>query len=670
MIMDANAGGNTPELSQTIDELRHAERIQKALYQIADLAGSEMKMDDALKRLHHIIAELMYAENFYIILYDAQHDSVRFRYFVDSDTRPSEVSAYLHSQGASQASQPELAQAAQDSGTHGITRADIPLRNIEYSLTWYVIRHGRPLRGSLDQIEQALPGPLKSPGATSRDWLGVPMIDGTEVKGLLVSQSYEREAVFSQRDQDLLSFVASHVLTMLQRRQTRKDLEQAVIQRTQELAETNQALKEEVALRRQNERLQRALYHIAEQAGESSDERDFFALVHREVSRLLYAENFFVALLVDDDTALEFGYYADEFRTSQTRRPLARGLTEYALRSHAGVLLSRADIEALIKAGEVKIQGPNAYAWLGVPLQCEGRVLGLVAVQSYRADCHYEPRDLELLRFVSRQIASTLERKRALASLKEAKATLEQRVAERTQALSAANTALARQSATDPLTGLHNRRYLSEQIPKDIALISRQFERDSSSDGTTSSPSTHLLFLMLDLDHFKQINDEYGHAAGDSALKQVSEIIMQCIRESDIAVRWGGEEFLLVARFTDADFAPKLAERVRKMVAEHAFSIGHTQPVYLTCSIGFAQYPFFPSHPSRVHWEEVINIADNCLLAAKKKWRNAWIGMHPSARATLDPPPAKIATEIPKLIEEGLLEVYSSRPDPTGLIWP
>ncbi len=662
--MPEQAPSDQLHLQQTIEELRHAERVQKALYQISDLAGTDLETDEILKRLHQIVAKLMYAENFYIFLYNAQKDTVRFRYFADAATRPQDVSAHVGRQSGDDA-QPD----ADSADEHGFKLADIPLGNIENSLTWWVIRLGRPLRGALDDIEQNLPGSLRRLGATSRDWLGVPMLDGNEVKGLLVAQSYEQSNVYSAQDQDLLSFVASHVLTTLQRRQTRKDLENVVISRTQELARANQALKAEVAQRRRNERLQKALYHIAEQASEGGAEKDFFELVHREVGDLFYAENFFVALLVNHDTALEFVYYADQYREAQSKRPLAFGLTEYALRSSDGVLLTRDDIEQLVHDSEVSVEGPNAWAWIGVPLQCEGRTLGLIAVQSYREDRVYQQEDLDLLRFVSRQIANSLERKRALASLKEAKETLEQRVAERTQALSEANAALAEQSQTDPLTGLRNRRHLIEHLPTDIALIDRQHRDARQNPAKGVDKPASLLFLMLDIDHFKQVNDVHGHAVGDRVLMQMSGIINQCMRETDTAVRWGGEEFLLVARFTDPDFAPELAERLRKMISERPFDIGQGRKIRLTCSIGFAQYPFVPERPDRVHWEEAINIADHCLYAAKQSWRDGWVGVAWNEQQTGDGLPARIAPAIPALVESGHLQLHSSRPHSTGLVW-
>lgn len=241
---------------------------------------------------------------------------------------------------------------------------------------------------------------------------------------------------------------------------------------------------------------------------------------------------------------------------------------------------------------------------------------------------------------------------------------LEQQVAERTQELSAANHALAEQSLTDPLTGLRNRRYLTQSLPADIAMAGRHYRDRQHSNAD-------LLFLMIDIDHFKTVNDRYGHSAGDAVLQQFSGILHDQLRESDTVARWGGEEFLLVARCTDVEFAAQLAERLRSAVSSHDFELeGHTQPLRLTCSIGFAQYPLFRDKPEHVGWSKVVDLADLCLYAAKRSGRDIWVGLlsgdtKPSTEH-LDP----MTGHIPELIACGSLVAQTSHPDGAdGLIW-
>ncbi|WP_192156766.1 diguanylate cyclase [Rhodanobacter sp. 7MK24] len=215
-------------------------------------------------------------------------------------------------------------------------------------------------------------------------------------------------------------------------------------------------------------------------------------------------------------------------------------------------------------------------------------------------------------------------RNRALATL------VTQRTAELAQAneaLQQANEALARQVLIDPLTGLKNRRYLSEHIEPDLASA-RRYHQDALMHGL---PPMHLLFLMVDIDHFKRVNDTWGHSSGDRVLQQFRDMLLSATRGADTPVRMGGEEFLILARSAPPDAGPQFAERIRAAVAAERFDLGNGEHVHLTCSIGFANYPFFAGEPEKLRWEQVVNLADECLYAAKRQGRNAWAGVPPVA---------------------------------------
>ncbi|MFC5435105.1 diguanylate cyclase [Rhodanobacter umsongensis] len=212
------------------------------------------------------------------------------------------------------------------------------------------------------------------------------------------------------------------------------------------------------------------------------------------------------------------------------------------------------------------------------------------------------------------------------ASLRRRNRTLADLVAQRTSELQAAMLALSEQSITDPLTGLKNRRYLLDHIDRDIAVVERQYS-SATAEQAPSEGNTDITFLMVDIDHFKEVNDTYGHAAGDRVLEQMRDILLAAARESDTPIRWGGEEFLIVARFTMPCSGALLAERLRAMVAAHPFELGDGRVIHRTCSIGFAGYPFFAKAPRRLNWEQVVSLADECLYAAKRRGRNAWAGV-------------------------------------------
>ena len=203
---------------------------------------------------------------------------------------------------------------------------------------------------------------------------------------------------------------------------------------------------------------------------------------------------------------------------------------------------------------------------------------------------------------------------------------LEDKVKERTADLRLANDKLEQISFTDPLTGLKNRRYLSQNLTADIDFVLARYEEHLATGAERAIKDTDLVFFLVDLDHFKHVNDQYGHSAGDSVLVEVKSILESVFRETDYLLRWGGEEFLIVARFVNRSRAVELAERLRRSIQEHSFKIEKDIVLNVTCSIGFSVFPLLSSNPTSLNWERTIDIADLCLYAAKKSNRNTWIG--------------------------------------------
>jgi diguanylate cyclase (GGDEF)-like protein len=186
--------------------------------------------------------------------------------------------------------------------------------------------------------------------------------------------------------------------------------------------------------------------------------------------------------------------------------------------------------------------------------------------------------------------------------------------------------ALAETSVRDALTGLHNRRYLLECIDADIAMTLRA-HRDSKASGTPEDDSHDLQFFLVDIDNFKAINDTHGHDAGDSVLQQFASRLRSVFRDADHVVRWGGEEFLCVARNTSGRHAAELADRICRAVSATPFEQGDGKVIPVTCSVGFACFPLVSGHPDLLHWKDVVGIADNMLYAVKRSGRNGWLGV-------------------------------------------
>lgn len=190
---------------------------------------------------------------------------------------------------------------------------------------------------------------------------------------------------------------------------------------------------------------------------------------------------------------------------------------------------------------------------------------------------------------------------------------LEEIVEERTSELATANAALENMAVTDTLTGLKNRRFFMQRVDDDVAFALRQH--------------TDLLFFLVDIDHFKAVNDEFGHAAGDAVLVQMRDRLESVFRASDYVLRWGGEEFLAVTRGSDRSDAQDIAERLRLAIEQRPFDLDGGRQLAKTASIGFAAFPFVRSSPRAIPWTQVVELADQALYMAKSGGRNTWYGI-------------------------------------------
>ena len=210
---------------------------------------------------------------------------------------------------------------------------------------------------------------------------------------------------------------------------------------------------------------------------------------------------------------------------------------------------------------------------------------------------------------------------------------LEAKVQERTaelenlsRELQIKSAALEASSLIDPLTGLHNRRFLNQYLDAEITQSLRRHE-EHRQHGTPLAEGADVVFFILDIDHFKQVNDQHGHAAGDAVLVQMRQRLQQAFRQADYLVRWGGEEFLIVARATTRAQAPELAERACAAVANNPFVLDDGTRLFKTCSVGFAAFPLAPVWPTALEWPAVVDLADQALYAVKHNGRNGWLGV-------------------------------------------
>ena len=215
-------------------------------------------------------------------------------------------------------------------------------------------------------------------------------------------------------------------------------------------------------------------------------------------------------------------------------------------------------------------------------------------------------------------------------------------------------------SICDPLTGLHNRRFLADHMEIDTALSLRR-SQGALAAAALPPADADMVFFLIDADHFKRINDVYGHAAGDAVLVQLGERLKSVMRESDYVVRWGGEEFLAVVRHADRARGDEVAERIRSVIADTGFSLADGRDVPVSCSVGFACFPFIAAEPAGLPWNDVVNLADLALLAGKRMGRNCWVGLHAGDSARAEGLLARAQHDAQRALRSGELRTTSNK---------
>ena len=219
----------------------------------------------------------------------------------------------------------------------------------------------------------------------------------------------------------------------------------------------------------------------------------------------------------------------------------------------------------------------NLKSHLTLPLTVEGEILGCISLNSDQPNA-FDVQDLQFLSVIGYQMAATLKHFQRFSSIK--------------------NIAIY-----DTLTGLHNRRYFEERLGV-----------DTQKSFYSGSP---LSLVMVDIDHFKKVNDTFGHTEGDQVLCKISSLLKNSVRKKDTVARYGGEEFILILPEASLESSFVITERIRRLVENTSFEVGRAQ-VKITISMGISN---FPSHRAKSK-EELVKMADQALYDAKREGRN------------------------------------------------
>lgn len=337
------------------------------------------------------------------------------------------------------------------------------------------------------------------------------------------------------------------------------------------------AVARDVTERKRAEATQAALLAISEAAHTATDLPDLFRHIHTIIGGLLPARNFFVALYDEDCDTLSFPYFVDEHDEPPAPRPLGTGTLSAEVIRTGRPLLLKPGMQELLPPNVRTIIGSDSLDWLGVPLQTHERTLGALVVQSYSGDTRYTEEDMQLLQFVSAQVAAAIERKQS-------------------------ETWLRHTAQHDALTDLANRKLFDERLRNAIARAAREREM--------------LALLYIDIDRFKSINDTLGHGAGDRLLHEVAQRIASCVRDTDTVGRMGGDEFVVLLNGTTSpQGAMTVAEKILAAL-RWPFELAEG-PVPVAASIGVAIYP---EHGDDA--PHLLREADRAMYAAKKAGGN------------------------------------------------
>ena len=353
--------------------------------------------------------------------------------------------------------------------------------------------------------------------------------------------------------------------------------------------------------RQQAQTRQEAVYRIAAAAETAGSLDDLYQDIHEIISSVMPAENFYITLYDEAQDLLRFPYFKDlQDEPFIGGIQPGKGLTAYVLRTGKSLLCTKTLHDELERRGEVRLLGVPSAIWLGVPLIAAGKTIGAMVVQHHSDPEAYGEREQHMLEFVSTQVALAINRKQAEDELRRSKEALETTHLEVQQSL-AREEILAR---TDGLTGLRNRFSFEE-------LAAREF-------GAAVRYQRALSIIIFDADNLKGINDSAGHAAGDQALVLIARAATQHTRDTDLAARYGGDEFVILLPETTSQQAVAVAERIRAGVG--AVPVGDlADPLPVMLSIGIAELRWQPMDESA---EQVVQRADKALYEAKARGRN------------------------------------------------
>jgi histidine kinase len=300
---------------------------------------------------------------------------------------------------------------------------------------------------------------------------------------------------------------------------------------------------------------------------------------------------------------------------------LCREIVEYVERTRESVVLHDAAAAGGF-ATNAYIAKNAVKSVLCMPVLHKNVLKGVVYLENNLADHVFTTERLNVLSILAAQASISIENAQLYQDM-------ESKVLERTKLLHQANEKLRRLTLIDPLTRLNNRRYFHDFITGASERYIRKLQRSltSTENRNGAGPDIGMGVFIIDIDHFKEVNDSWGHAAGDNVLVAISQILTSSIRADDHVVRWGGEEFLVILNNTSLAYLDRFARKILASVRDTPIQLPDGNFVSRTCSIGYMQIPFDRTVPDFLTLEQTIRLCDCAMYLAKEGGRNRAVGI-------------------------------------------
>lgn len=399
--------------------------------------------------------------------------------------------------------------------------------------------------------------------------LSVPIIFRNQLLGVIDSE-HSLKNFFTREHQRYVEILASVLASKIA-------LEKNII-----------SLEESVKEKEASQNLSEVYFHISELTHNSQSEEEFYSELRQIIVDQVKTESFFVVLFDKQSQQYSFPYMHDErlggrLDIAVTFEEMQHSLIAKVIETQKPHIADRSELEIRLKDKALvdeKYPGSKiANSWLAVPFEVNPATYGAIALQSYNESIAFNENDLTFFSFIGQHVSVAIDR-----TIKDQK--------------------LQHQALHDQVTGLANR-----------SLFMDRLEHAHSRAKRKTTPNLAILFI--DFDNFKQINDSFGHAAGDQLLQIAAKRMQSQLRESDTLSRIGGDEFaILLEDLDNANFAVTIAQRVLDSVSQ-SIELSK-QPVYSTVSIGIA---FDDENSQTTH--EMMKNADHAMYRAKRSGKNA-----------------------------------------------